>query len=619
MSLIPPESWCPSDGVSLEDAASEAIRCPGNAIVHAGPGAGKTELLAQKAAYLLMTGVCRSPRRILAICFKKDAARNLQDRVYRRCRQESRYRFVSMTYDAFAKLIFDQFRRCLPVDMQPSSKYRLIGTNEAANILSAKGLRVKSSELEWRIAQTKMPFCRDDPSFKYWRTLFQWNDGAESILSYSMLFRLAMHIVRTNRVVAECVRCTFSHIFLDEFQDTTSVQYEFVKACFGGYKSGITAVGDRKQRIMGWAGAMDGIFDTFRKEFLAHEFTLIKNHRSAPRLVALQQKMYDVLKESEPVPEAETLWGPSDGDIVLYEVSNEHIEARVLAEDISREISSGVSPSDICIVCRQHPDRFATSLRSPLERYKVKIREEASYQDLLMTPVVDIVVRVLRMATGRCKAEEKERLVDVLITLEGLSGESQESYMDCHKRISALGAAIRATIKREMSFEDLKLTLGEILRVFTISSMARNFNDYTSECEVKQQLKEMCQLFARHLEKSKGDFNVAFAEFVGEDAVPIMTIHKSKGLQYTCVYLVGLEDDAFWGFKKQSEEERCAFFVAISRAKRKVVFTFSRQRNNVIQKHDEINEFFELLKCDGMAEVRCVETKEGLTSLNMID
>ena len=78
---VHPDVWCPIGVSSLECAALNAVRATTNTLVVAGPGAGKTELLAQRACYLLQTGMCSSPRQILAISFKRDAARNLAERV----------------------------------------------------------------------------------------------------------------------------------------------------------------------------------------------------------------------------------------------------------------------------------------------------------------------------------------------------------------------------------------------------------------------------------------------------------------------------------------------------------------------------------------------------------
>src|SRR6185312_8260589 len=115
-----PDEWRPVDVLGLENAVEDAVRASFNAVVIAGPGAGKTELLAQRACYLLQTDLCPSPRRILAISFKRDAARNLSDRVAKRCEPELARRFDSMTFDAFAKNLVDRFGRALPARWRPS-------------------------------------------------------------------------------------------------------------------------------------------------------------------------------------------------------------------------------------------------------------------------------------------------------------------------------------------------------------------------------------------------------------------------------------------------------------------------------------------------------------------
>ena len=116
MKKIRVEEWIPSDNIILEDNANFAVKCKDNILVVAGPGAGKTELLAQKAGYLFQTDMCQNPQKILAISFKTDAAENLKQRVCKRYGNEVKSRFSSMTYDAFAKRLLDCFRLALPVD-----------------------------------------------------------------------------------------------------------------------------------------------------------------------------------------------------------------------------------------------------------------------------------------------------------------------------------------------------------------------------------------------------------------------------------------------------------------------------------------------------------------------
>src|SRR5713226_369183 len=99
--LLAPAQWVPIGVNGLEAAALDAVRATGNTLVTAGPGAGKTELLGQRGVYLLQTGACAYPQRILAISFKRDAARNLRERFQRRCTREQAGRLDSLTFDAF--------------------------------------------------------------------------------------------------------------------------------------------------------------------------------------------------------------------------------------------------------------------------------------------------------------------------------------------------------------------------------------------------------------------------------------------------------------------------------------------------------------------------------------
>jgi len=106
---IAPDDWIPVDVKKLEDAAIDVVKSSANVGVVAGPGAGKTELLAQRASFLLQTNLCPDPKKILAISFKKDAAENLAERVEKRCGKELASRFDSKTFDAFSKVLVDLF------------------------------------------------------------------------------------------------------------------------------------------------------------------------------------------------------------------------------------------------------------------------------------------------------------------------------------------------------------------------------------------------------------------------------------------------------------------------------------------------------------------------------
>lgn len=160
MSLIPRDTWKPEGVQDLEPNAWAALRETSSVCVTAGAGAGKTEFLAQKATYLLQTGSCRPPKRILAISFKRDAARNLAERVARRCPSEQARRFDSLTFDAFTKGLLDRFRATVPEPYTPAADYQVsfISQPELRDFLTTEGFHgVDSQKFERAVVRQSLP------------------------------------------------------------------------------------------------------------------------------------------------------------------------------------------------------------------------------------------------------------------------------------------------------------------------------------------------------------------------------------------------------------------------------------------------------------------------------
>lgn len=132
--MIAVEAWLPADGLTLEPNALRAVKeCEHCLALTAGPGAGKTEMLAQRADFLLRTGTCRYPKRILAISFKVDASRNLKERIQRRCGPVLASRFDSYTFHAFAKRIIDRFRPVLVGQDALDADYTIVDRKSGAS------------------------------------------------------------------------------------------------------------------------------------------------------------------------------------------------------------------------------------------------------------------------------------------------------------------------------------------------------------------------------------------------------------------------------------------------------------------------------------------------------
>ena len=383
-----------------------------------------------------------------------------------------------------------------------------------------------------------------------------------------------------------------------------------MKECFFGSNTKVTAVGDNKQRIMVWAGEVKQIFKIFCDEWNPKDVRLLMNHRSAPRLVVLQQEMYASLKEKATEVCVSDKWAEDDGDIALIIAGDEQLEAGAVSADILERISGGKKPNEICILCKQLPQNYASAIIAELAKHGVRARIETDYQDLIKEPIVDLLIKFMLCAYDRKHPNEWNFIGESLVELWGI-GETQENgvYDEMQRKLVNLADTVKKTAQQGFDGVQWHDTLGTIIRFFSIEKIKAKFPAYKQGTRFDDLIEKFENLFFTEYVAACGDWNLAIENFCGEHSVPIMTIHKSKGLEYSAVYFVGLEDSAFWNFRNQPDEDRCTFFVALSRAKESVTFTFCKRRTGMrypMQQHNAINEFFDLLQKPGIAEVKTV-------------
>jgi len=611
--MMKKDEWKESGGITLEIAAKGAVTCEENTLVVAGPRAGKTELLTQKAGYLFETNSCRMPRRILAISFKKDAADNLKERIVTRYGERYKDRFVSMTYDAFFKSILDRFYRALPEDYSIDINYEIADSDtilQAFLLGDYSELRYMKSYEAKKIAlglinNSVLPIT-DNKLKHVWDVMLKGEDSYSPAISFQMIAKLALLIVNTNPSIRTVMRATFSHVFLDEFQDTTDIQYEVVKALFKDTDVKLTAVGDNKQRIMLWAGARKTVFHDYYKEFNTKNYKLLMNHRSAPRLVELQKNMYASLHDNPENIVASTKWDEDDGIINLVVADNNNIEADVLANMIHSDISGGVKQNDIAILCKQKVDDYAGSVIDSLDKKGIRARIETDYQDLLKDDIIRVLLAIVVLANNRKSPNEWEYIQAISEQIFNNVNTSTAAYLEMLEDLENLFSDVYNCLMEVDSESDFFAVQNMIINFYGEDKLKALFPENKQGSYLEDKLQKFTELFWKEVEIANKDWLRAVKGFRGEESIPIMTIHKSKGLEYDSVYFMGLEDSAFWNFKNQPEEDRCAFFVALSRAKRKITFTYCEYRYNFKyskQNRSTINEFYDLLKKPGMANL----------------
>lgn len=596
--MMKDNEWKPVENFRLETNALEAIRNEKNLLVIAGPGAGKTEMLAQKANYLFETGTCSDPYNILAISFKTDSASNLAERVNQRSPELASHRFDSMTYDALAKRILDQFRNGLDPVNRPNSDYLV---QEELNLRKMVRLSLNSNSMSNRNANRlwkRFSFLKQkvsDSQRLLGQMMLHGTNELQANLSYHGIMQLAIRIVKSNPHIRKAFQAAYPFVFLDEFQDTTDLQYQFIKTLFESSTVAITAVGDDKQRIMDFAGARKTIFLDFVNDFGAERLRLYENHRSAPKLINLQMQMYQSLQAHADKIIPSPNWNENDGEISLIQSVDENDEARIIAQNIMEHVRQGIKPNEMVVLVKQYDRTYALPIIKALKELGIKSRVESEYQSLLKEPVVQVILQSVIFSSTVGAAEKWQNFFDLYLESQGITDVEDEeilykSEMRLNEFLKSLGLRLKS--------DSTSALVQNIVDFWTKEFFQASFSGYLQGSSLDDTINDFIRLM--DLERqSVGTWIDAVNSFMGENSVPIMTIHKSKGLEFKVVYLIALDDNAFWSFKNDPDATRRALFVAISRAKQYLIFTFAQNRSNINypgpQKHTEISEFYDLI------------------------
>lgn len=623
MARVAPEDWRPRGILDLEPQAWRALRHASSASVVAGPGSGKTEFLAQRAAYLLETGLCAPPFRVLAISFKSDAAENLAARVRQRCRPELSNRFASMTFDAFTKGLVDRFHSAIPAPRRPTKPYDVAFPTRAqmegflydtrmaatplwqADVAALSPLTFEPEVVGSRILTVDRAAPTNGVEFalnRWWQRLLA--PGERSSLTFVGINRLADLLLRSNAHIRAALRTTYPFVFVDEFQDTTYAQYSFLSGAFAGQAT-VTAVGDHKQRIMGWAGARPDAFERFEAEFTAQRFPLLFNFRSSPDLVRIQHVVARAL-DANAVPTQAQAERQVAGDVAqIWASHTREDEAKMLAAWIADDMAQrGKQPRDYALLVRQRADDFELDLRDAFAAAGLSIRNESralgrtTLQDLLADEIGQVVLAFLRLGTSRRDPEAWQRASGALQALRGLDADDEGGAGRIQAQLVSFLSTLRADMAKAPPRRESAVELAvKVFEYLDGDAIQRNYLQYAHG----DLLQIMAEAFVRHLAdcaEAALDWPACLAAFSGAGRIPLMTVHKSKGLEYDTIAFIGLDDRAWWSHVPGNPEGIATFFVALSRAKQRALFLFCHARGP----REKVAEFFDLLKNAGVQE-----------------
>jgi len=612
-------AWRPAGIDDLEPAAWQVVHSTVSTSVTAGPGAGKTELLAQRATYLLQCGVCPYPARILAISYKRDAAANLGRRVRSRV-PEHAWRFDSMTFDAFAKSLLDRFRLSLPTAWAMSGDYTIeyASTKEINTFLgwlrwqappelrSAIQSMSPKSFLPHVVGKWDLPLeipqaTQADPiafaALAWWQERFI--GAAQPRLDFVMINRLGELLIRAIPRLRRALRLTYPFLFVDEFQDTTPAQLSFLRSLFAdpdidtnsvaevfnppadavpglGDRPVVTIVGDRKQRIMGFAGALPNAFESFAADFAPENHELTWNFRSSEQLVDLQHVVARHLDSSTVRAVSKAPHPPSDDSVSLWTFDDRQSEARTIAQWIANDIAtSGRARSDFALVARQRVGDIDPLFQPELARHGIRLRNDDAVvgtmklQDLLKNKVAQFIVGVLRLAAT--PAGLPQIWLDVTATMERVRGmaDDESSARAVSDELTSLIVALRSWLnERPPTDEVLSDAVDRVVDAVGFDALSRYSREEKLPDIIKSVRARLEQVVLPGLR-----WPALLEEYEAADAVSLLTVHRSKGLEYHTVFFLGLEDEQWWAHAQDMQGSTSTFFVGLSRAAQRLIFT----------------------------------------------
>ena len=543
-----------------------------------------------------------------------------------RCPPQLSRRFTSVTFDAFTKNIVDRFARALPPRWRLPNGYGDIAVITRADAKRFLNRLTKSPTWGREVAAID-PATFESTVLGQWRLPAEqcasqsaegfsadwwWFDQLRSrvpgpvSLSFTMLNRLAELILRHNLLLLRALRHTYPHVFIDECQDTSYAQYDFLLSVFGADDVCVTAVGDEKQQIMGWAGAVPDVFARLRKDFRTERIPLLCNYRSSPELVRIQHVLAQALDSSVEEVHSRQIAAIEVRDAArIWNVDSIQNEAQHIAKHVSEDMAGrGLRPRDYGLLVRQRAEDFEPLLGNEFAKVGLRIRNEAqrigrtTVQDLVVEPMVALYLGLLRLATRKRDRDTWVAVAETMRHLRGDDPDAEAPSLALSRHVATFVRDLRAHLSNmPVSANACEAVLTKIDEFVDLGSVARAFPMYRNG-DALPIAREAMQLHLARSANSCQAWAEALDAFEGTDCLPLMTVHKSKGLEFDTMVMIGLDDRTWWSYTPNNPEGLATFFVAVSRAKQRIVITHCSQRGSRAQ----VAPLFDLLRKAGVPE-----------------
>ncbi|MEW6728297.1 MAG: DNA helicase II [Pseudomonadota bacterium] len=610
----------------LNDAQREAITSPARTtLVLAGAGSGKTRVLTHRIAWLVQAmGV--SPYAILAVTFTNKAAGEMRGRVEQLLGHAASGMWIGTFHGIAHRLLRAHWQEAgLPQGFQildSDDQTRLI-----KRLLRERGLdesrwppRMVAGYINGRKEEGLRPSAIQpgfDPASRQLLELYEAYEQLcrqSGLVDFAELLLRALELLRDTPTLLEHYQRRFTHLLVDEFQDTNALQYGWLRL-LAGREGQVFAVGDDDQSIYGWRGARVEHIRHFERDFPGtHLVRLEQNYRSTATILAAANAV--IAHNDERL--GKNLWtdGKEGEPIQVYAAFNEQDEARFVTERIRAWHEAGHPLQDVAILYRSNAQ--SRVLEEQLIRFDLPYRIFGGLRFFERAEIKDMLA-YLNLARHRENDAAFERVVNV--PPRGIGEKTLEQVREAARaqRLSLWGAALALLADGKLTgraaaairgfvlgldamaaaIEDLPLEQ-QVAHVAEASGLMEFHKKDADRGEMRAENIEELINAARGFSLSEEDQALGLAPleaFLGhaalesgetqggahQDCVQLMTLHAAKGLEFPLVFIVGLEEGLFPHQMSREdpaklEEERRLAYVGITRAREQLVLTYAERR-----------------------------------------
>ena len=608
----------------LNDNQREAVEyLDGPLLVLAGAGSGKTRVLTNKIAYLVMSGVIK-PYEILAITFTNKAAREMKERVISLLGAQATDVWLGTFHSVCIKMLkkdievlgFSRYFSIFDEDDKTKLIKKIVKDlsldekqykNAGYDISNAKN---EMLEPEQYSALNRMDHFKSNIARIY--VEYQKELKRNDALDFDDIINYTVKILEEYPEKLKYYENKFKYVLVDEYQDTNKSQYKLI-SLISKAKGNICVVGDESQSIYGWRGADIQNILGFESDFKSAKIIkLEENYRSTQNILNAAN---EVIKNNESKID-KNLWtrNTEGSKIIVHKANNEYDEARFIVKKIIDETRKGkYTHSDYAVLYRTNVQSRA--IEEVLMQEGVPYRLIGGLKFYARKEIKDI------MAYLKLVNNQKDNISLIRAINEpkrGIGGASIEKLEDLAKarEISIFEVLMDDDVVAQFrcasklrEFRNIILELDELKRVESVGrvldkmfSLTHYIEQYKTEEKLKENenrienIKEFIGV-AYEFEKENSDNRlsdfletialVADVDKLEEDEevekVTLMTLHNSKGLEYKNIFMVGLEEGLFPSSRsiidiKDLEEERRLCYVGITRAKENLHISYATQR-----------------------------------------